>query len=383
MPQFTYDDIRLKILKRERYKFALNYHQQFYPIFKENGAFFDESKGYKRFLRVTKFYVGLPKTSSPKPPYNSMSTMLPKQVNFIKAQILTLLATDVAADVNMVTLNPPHHFMRASLPIVTNDTYKKTGSFDLTGRLQEAATEVVGPVSSLTATQKASLAYGLSSDGTKILSHNIPTDAGFDGLTKLTTDELARNERPQIDSGLIVQGDGVVKESGGVVYDFFGYSDTISVPRRIIARSTVNSTARDVSSIDVYNLIFREDKKTDGQLLSEISLFDNRIVINLFENIRTRNLDTSADTPITQMTTEVTTVGPAIQGLKLQDIDKPLTLDNYFMYDTLTGALDSTTNSKISGTSAETTATMSTLRQYLTTCQGYIEIEIILVDLKK
>lgn len=352
MPQFTYDDIRSKILKRERYKFALNYHQQFYPIFKENSAFFDESKGYKRFLRVTKFYVGIPKTSSPKPPYNSMSTMLPKQVNFIKAQILTVLATDVAADINMVTLNPPHHFMRVSVPTVASDTYKKSGSFDFTGRLQEGSSEVLGAPATLTTLQKANLAYSLSSDGTKIISHNIPTDAGLDGLIKLTPDELARNERPAIDSGLIVSGDGVVKELGGVVYDFFGFSDRISVPRRIVSRSTVNSTARDVTSIDVYNLVFREDKKTDGQLLSEISLFDNRIIINLFENIRTKNLDTSNDTAITQMTTEVTTIGPTVQGLKLQDCDKPLTLDNYFMYDTLTGAFDTTTNSKISGDSS-------------------------------
>lgn len=62
MPQFVYDDIKKKIIKREIYKFEAKNFRTAFRILKENTASFKNTSGYKRFIRLVKFSGILPTT---------------------------------------------------------------------------------------------------------------------------------------------------------------------------------------------------------------------------------------------------------------------------------------------------------------------------------
>ena len=129
---------------------------------------------------------------------------------------------------------------------------------------------------------------------------------------------------------------------------------------------------------------FREDKKHDTQLLSEISLNDNRLFIALYENIRrpSPHEAVTSDQTIILGETDMSNVQLLgdIQMPKYADLDQPLELDKYFIYDSLSGSFDDP-SSFITTSTKEQLSNIQSVRQYITQIQGYIEIEIILVDM--
>ena len=64
MPQFVYDDIKKKIIKREIYKFEAKNFRTAFRILKEHTASFKNTTGYKRFIRLVKFSGILPANQS-------------------------------------------------------------------------------------------------------------------------------------------------------------------------------------------------------------------------------------------------------------------------------------------------------------------------------
>ena len=386
MPQFTYDDMKHKILKRERYKFALNYHQQFFPIFKENETYFDESKGFKRFLRLIRFYVNLPRTSDVKKPYNAFATMMPKQVNFVKAQVITAFKSDITTDPILVTTNTPYNFMKSNYPFFASGTENITGK----GRFNSEPgmfTEVIDnqQTSTLTSHEKARQAFSTYPDGLTAQGHVMQADVSFNLLTNISADQLANNDKSYVDTFAITHPFKNALENAGTIYEFFGSPDSFEVPRKIAARPYLNSTSKELYLTKQSSVTFKEDKKHDLQILSEISLHDNRIIINLFENIRSVS-EINEDSAILELrlTTDMKDkqVKADAQGCRLADYDYPLTLDKYFLYDLASGAADELSATKITGSMNEAPETdQKSIRQYLSQLQGYIEFEVILVDM--
>ncbi len=391
MPQFTYDDMRHKILKRERYKFALNYAAQFFPIFKENPLYFDENKGYKRFLRVTRFYLSLPRTSTPKNPFNGPATMMPKQVNFVKAKIITAAYETDDGGKSFITLNPPYNFMRSLLPCNPGEG-SGVGRADLYTSTVETVEKKVSELktaSLLNADDVKNMAISSDDAKTKYNYHIFdlqPTDV-FNTVPNIFSDQLARNEKPYADTCEITNNQKLAEQNAGVVYEFFPTPDPFDQPRKAFARPVISSKAKDTVFMNCSSVHYREDRKHDPQLLSEISLHDNRIFIALYENVRGPSPDIVVEADKSLYTSFNDVRDKQILGnTQMQhyaDMDMKLYLDRYFLYDPYTGYLDKT-STYITGAEDENfgaSTMLSSLKQYITQIQGYIEIEVILVDM--
>ncbi len=398
MPQFVYDDIIKKIVKRERYKIELTSFSSVFNILKEHSQF-QYGDGYKRFVRLVKFSAHIPSQTPMRTYYEGYAYVLPKMLSHLKMnlQCITSLKKTTTTNVDIVLQKPPFTF-------ISENTAGKTQSSatGLTNNYSGSSQLVVSPdvlVETLTEI------YPFVST-TNIISQLFPVNNGEITSSNLINQPLAPlsditfNEvfvdgiisSGQIDAdGLAVDYENAINETDvNNGYDCTSYEFTPVTTIKDVGTTIFNyrgsktATTKNGYARSYNSYFYKEDPTYDTQVLTEVPLRADRICVTMYlETLRWRAQDITTahaaafnDGVANKWPDTLVCPGKEMQW-------QNLLMDRYNMFDTEYGRVDTTSATYISGTINENKYDNTTMKMDTIKLKFYATIEVLLVDMKK
>ena len=396
MPQFVYDDIVKKIVKRERYCVKIKNFSTIFNILKEHSQY-EYKDGYKRYVRLVKFAGSIPCWQILRGYLEGFSYVLPKHVNQLKMnlQCVTTVKKSSSTTVDVVLMKPPY--------ININDVTGKVDNSLTTLLNDNTGIQLTVTPDVFTETFKEIYPFvqkegiinqlfpinntGVTSEN--LISQNVAPISNIsftERIIDLTT------SAPTIDTdNLAVDYENAIQETDiSNSYDCTSYEFFPSLYQQNAAQSfytvRTNKTATTKSGNNryIHTLVFREDPTCDTQALTEIPLRANKVALTMYaQTEKWRQSD---------MTTAIATAFNDRVATKLPDtlhlpgkeyVYENLTVDRFALFDYSYGTVDTTCSTYIPGSHNESTWDITTMKYDTYKLEFTVIIEVLLVDMKK
>ncbi len=399
MPQFVYDDIVKKIIKRERYKIEVTKFSTLFSILKESSQY-EYKDGIKRFVRLVNFKGNIPYTTNTRMYQEGFAIVYPRCVNLIKMnlQCISKLKKTINTYNNAVLQKPPYTYLKDNV-INTADPNTSVSYWGDSTKLQaspdvfyETFNEIYPfiDVEYIMSSFPALIPPGMTSSD--FINNPMEPISGSVLFNEKILEPMVNSDPPLIDADeLAVNHENAVHEvDQGNTLDCTSYEFTPRLFRQYdtyltsVYRPSKTATSKSSSGRNLMNVNYESDPTYDSQLLTEIPLRASKIGIHFYAHtLKFKQGDTSAQFYTNLSDGTLTKWSDNIQPPRREYRFEKLDVENYNIYDTDYGKLDTSLASYISGNVNETAIDPSTLKQDIVQLKFFVCLEVLLVDMKK
>lgn len=379
MPQFTYDDIKKKIIKRERYKIKIENFNTLFRILKETSDY-SFNKGHKRFVRLVSFRGTLPCLSNTVRGYSDIHYVYGKNYGYIKMLLQAITKIDEynvpSSNWYTVLQKPPMSYLK-STEISGNDTTNQivanTG-FGIIGNNITMTPETVQKV--LPFIDSTALTSVIPNDRYIFrMVDTIPTNVPI-----YDSDNYSSNY-----TNAINELDTINTSSFPVTSYEFYYTSPLQANRgpRQASRLSKTATTKTFNYHTVFFLQYTDDSDNDTQMLTEIPLISEMLNISFYQQQtrdRPEDLTTSYSNALIQTAPTAFTSTTVMPGREFYE--KKLNFDRYSLFDYDDGPVDYNVSSYIAGAVNENKNDLTTMKQDTFKIYFFVVLEVLLVDMK-